>query len=116
MIHRALSIPWIYTLTQHFWYRSGQQPKYIENWIRPRSGDRILDIGCGPGNLLQFMPEVRYVGYDPNPRYIAAATTRFGTRGRFHCGTLTHISDSEAGSFDVVLANGVLHHISDAET
>jgi len=112
-MHRALNHPWIYTLTQWFWYRSGQQQRYVQEWIRPKPGNRILDIGCGPGALLARLPEVQYVGYDPNPRYIAWAKAQFGTRGIFHCGTLTEISDTESGRFDVVLANGVLHHVSD---
>jgi SAM-dependent methyltransferase len=112
-LRQLLNNAWIYTLTQWFWYRSGQQQRYVQEWIRPRPGDRILDIGCGPGALLARFPEVDYVGYDPNSRYIADATARFGRRGHFHCGTLTDIPDADAGSFDIVLANGVLHHISD---
>jgi len=113
MFRNVLSHPWIYTLTQWLWYRSGQQQRYVQEWIRPQPGDRILDIGCGPARLLDWLPEIQYVGYDPNPLYIADAAARFDGRGRFHGGRLSEICDREAGRFDIVLANGVLHHVSD---
>jgi SAM-dependent methyltransferase len=115
MIGRLLENPAIYSATQALWYRSGEQQRYVRDWIHPRPGDRILDIGCGPASILDLLPEVHYIGYDPNPRYISAAQTRFGTRGRFHSGYLTEIPPAECGTFDIVLANGVLHHLSDAE-
>jgi len=31
---------------------------------------RVLDIGCGPGNILKLMPDTEYVGFDLNPHYI----------------------------------------------
>jgi len=113
MLDHALERPSFYTFTQRLWYRPGRQQAYVNEWIRPRPGDRILDVGCGPGTLLTWMPDVDYTGYDPNPRYIAEASAHFGRRGRFHCGYLTHIPDGEIGRFDIVLANGVLHHLSD---
>lgn len=59
------------------------------------------------------MPDVLYVGYDPNPDYIADAQRRYGSRGQFHVGTLTELRPDQLESFDIVLANGVLHHVSD---
>src|SRR5258706_4396133 len=113
MFSHLLEQPWIYTFTQFLWYRPGFQKDYVHNWIKPRSGDRILDIGCGTGTLLELMPDVNYMGYDPNPRYIAYANKHFGKKGRFNCDYLTHISDEDAETVDIVLLNGVLHHVSD---
>ena len=115
MLYHALEKPWVYTLTQRLWYRHGRQQDYVGAWIQPRPGSRILDIGCGPATLLELMTDVQYVGYDPNPHCIAAAKARFGSRGQFHCGYLTHIPEDDVGEFDIVLANGVLHHVTDAQ-
>src|ERR1035441_9158758 len=45
----------------------------VSRYIRPKPHDRILDIGCGPGNMLPFLPECQYLGVDANPTYIASA-------------------------------------------
>lgn len=110
-----LEKPSLYNLSQQVWYRTGQQEAYVRDWIRPRRGDHILDIGCGAAAILQFLPSVEYVGYDPNPRYIAQATQRYGARGRFVCRGLTELQPAEQGTYDIVLANGVLHHLTDEE-
>ncbi len=105
----------MYQASQWLWYRHGEQLKYIREWVKPQAGDRILDIGCGPGAILNHLPDVTYVGYDPNPRYISFAARRFGSRGDFRCGLLTEIPAGERQRFDLVLANGVMHHLSDDE-
>ena len=47
-------------------------------------GHRVLDIGCGSGDVLQLMPStVAYVGVDASKAYIEAARKRFWHRGEF---------------------------------
>src|SRR5262245_64697948 len=58
---------------------------YVREYLRPVAGERVLDIGCGPGDILAFLPPVRYVGVDLSANYIAAARARYGTRGEFRC-------------------------------
>jgi SAM-dependent methyltransferase len=77
--------------------------------------DRVLDIGCGPGDMLNYLPAVHYVGFDASEAYIARARQRFGRRGQFYCGLVNSGSISELHTFDIVLAHGVLHHLGDAE-
>src|SRR5947208_1575670 len=61
------------------------------------------------------MASVDYLGYDPNPLYIQDAKLHYPTQGKFICGYLEHLSAEDEGRFDLVLANGVLHHMNDAE-
>jgi SAM-dependent methyltransferase len=112
---RPLEYAWLYKLTQRFWYKEGQQQRYIQEYVRPRCGDRVLDIGCGPGEVLKFMPEVDYLGFDPNPRYIDDAIANFGKRGRFRCDYLSSIDQIGSEKFDIVMFNDVLHHLSNSE-
>lgn len=86
---------------------------FTSEHVRPRAGERLLDLGCGPGSLTPFLPAVHYTGVDVNPKYIAAARRHFPA-ARFIC---DRIGDETARGeqFDVVTAAGVLHHLSDAE-
>jgi SAM-dependent methyltransferase len=89
---------------------------YAREYIRAKGGDRILDIGCGPGDILAYLPvDVRYAGFDADAGYIEAARARFGARGEFMCRKITPDLLREFSGFDLVLANGVLHHLDDSD-
>lgn len=87
---------------------------YIDQYVRPVPGEKVLDIGCGPGDVLEFLPNVDYTGFDISPEYIEAAQKRFGQRGRFLCGDVGALTiEQEHGTFSLVLATGVVHHLDD---
>ena len=88
---------------------------YVQRYIRPQAGDRILDIGCGPADILEALPAVDYHGFDLSTKYIESARKRFGTRGHFHIEAVSAELVRKYAGFDLVLANGVLHHLNDAE-
>lgn len=88
---------------------------YVEKYIRPRDGDKILDIGCGPGDIIELLPRVEYLGFDMNQRYIESAIKRFGNRGTFVCKKLSGELSKELSTFDIILATGILHHLDDDE-
>jgi SAM-dependent methyltransferase len=88
----------------------------VRDYIRPQSGMSILDIGCGTASILAHLPEVKYVGFDMNSLYIDAARAQFGSRGTFVCGDVNAAPpEAQGGSFDRVLAIGLLHHLEDTE-
>jgi SAM-dependent methyltransferase len=87
----------------------------LDQYVRPSAGEKILDIGCGPADILEHMSNVQYTGLDISLEYINAAKRRFGSQGRFWChdvglANLHH----ERGTFDLALATGVIHHLDDA--
>lgn len=114
-LRSVLSSPLAYELVQRVSGASSGRRMIVDRFIRPKPGDRVLDIGCGPARLLALMPEVRYVGYDPNPRYIEHARKSFGKRGSFITGRFTAGEVPKYERFDIGLLIGVLHHLDDPE-
>ena len=84
-----------------------------------RGGETVIDIGCGTGNVLIFLPaDVKYYGIDISDNYIRTARARFSTRGTFFHGTAPEFlcrNEALLNSTDVILCNGLLHHLTDAE-
>jgi SAM-dependent methyltransferase len=77
---------------------------------------RILDIGCGPGEILAHLPrDVVYVGYDIGVEYIARAMSRYGDRATFHAAEFNEIELAKHPPFDIALVAGVLHHMNDED-
>jgi SAM-dependent methyltransferase len=89
---------------------------FVAEVLKPRAGQRLLDIGCGTGSLLDDLPEgVEYLGLDFNAGYLDAARRRHGVRGSFVCTRVEELrADSWSAVFDLVVAKGVLHHLADA--
>ena len=50
-----------------------------------------------------------------NPDYIEAARRRWGDRGRFRCQKVGAATLAAGETYDVVLANGIVHHLDDSE-
>ena len=73
----------------------------------------MLDIGCGPGYVLDFMPRVDYVGFDIEPRYIAYAKRHYSDRGRFYCEHFAQAQVTDLAPFDAVMLFGIIHHVDD---
>jgi SAM-dependent methyltransferase len=116
-LHRFLDRAGVYDALQGLLLRKKSRARYVREHVRPFPGCRILDIGCGPGTFLAHLPESigSYAGYDMNPGYIEAARSRWGNRGAFHCRRIEPGMLSAGDAFDIVLANGILHHLDDAE-
>jgi SAM-dependent methyltransferase len=115
-LHRVLDLAWAYDALQEALVRAGNRERYVREFVRPFAGCRILDIGCGTAGILAHLPDpLRYVGFDMNARYIDAARRRWGARAELHCRKVDEVSLQDAGQFDLVLANGIVHHLDDAE-
>lgn len=106
------SLPLIYRLAQRSIGSENVRSTVAESYLKHRSGDRILDIGCGTGDLVEHLVGADYVGFDPSSEYIDAARARFGDRARFAVAGVTEM-EFEDGTFDLCVAKGVLHHLDD---
>ncbi|MGA3088459.1 MAG: methyltransferase domain-containing protein [Terriglobales bacterium] len=78
--------------------------------LHPRSGERILDLGCGDGTLTEQLVALgaQVVGIDASPDMIATAVERGLDARRIDARALVFENE-----FDAVFSNAVLHWIKD---
>jgi len=113
---RWLKVPFLYNLFQGVVGGNALRRRIIQNHARAKPGDKVIDIGCGPAQALQSLPNVEYLGLDINPDYIAFARRTYGDKGTFIVGDTRSLrSDSRFKDADVVMAVSVLHHLEDEE-
>lgn len=114
-LKNLLSIPDVYKSLMKFLTNDKVYAAFVNEYINPRKGDKVLDIGCGPARVFNFLSDVEYVGLDMSQSYIDAARTTFGNRGKFICERLDEKSLRGFKNYDLVLALGVIHHLNDEE-
>lgn len=112
-LKQLLSFPLVYELFTNL-VGGKVLEEFAKKYVRPEPGNKILDIGCGPGLILKSFPKVDYIGFDLSEMYIQAAQNNFGNRGKFFCKRVTvdAVVDLQC---DIVIASGVLHHLNDQE-
>jgi SAM-dependent methyltransferase len=114
-LQTALGSPAIYIGVQRLVGSDRLRRICLDSYLKLKPGERVLDIGCGPGYILDFMPDVDFVGFDTDPRYIDYARRKYGRRGRFHCAKFAAEHVRQLGAFDAIMLMGILHHLSDVE-
>jgi ubiquinone/menaquinone biosynthesis C-methylase UbiE len=85
-----------------------------------RSGDRVLDLGCGAGDLTRTIADLvtggHVVGLDAQPSMLDEARRRAGANQSFVAGPVQELDRLvEAASFDVVVSRAVLHWVPRAD-
>ena len=84
----------------------------VVDWLDPKPGERILDLGCGDGVITAELRDrgVDVVGVDASEDFIAAAKTR-GLDARLMDGEDLHFGPE----FDAVFSNAALHWMPKAD-
>ncbi|MES1925075.1 methyltransferase domain-containing protein [Salinisphaera sp. T31B1] len=87
----------------------------LVDWLEPAAGERILDLGCGDGELgLAIAARGAHVlGVDASPAFVAAAGRR-GLTAVVGDGQALDRVDGVDGRFDAVFSNAALHWMNRA--
>jgi 2-polyprenyl-3-methyl-5-hydroxy-6-metoxy-1,4-benzoquinol methylase len=106
--HRAL---YSRSAVQRFWHHSKLA---LLDWLFPvRSGERVLDVGCGSGVFADAMARrgASVVGVDGNPQAVAYAQRTFARPGlSFYRGLVDDLELPLAG-FDKAICLEVIEHV-----
>jgi SAM-dependent methyltransferase len=106
---RLMEHPAVYAIWQAPF--AAQKFAPVERHLRNQQVRRVLDVGCGTGTNAGRFEGAEYVGVDINERYLKMARERYS--GRFVQADLTTSDLSSLGTFDTILVNSFLHHVSD---
>jgi trans-aconitate methyltransferase len=101
----------LYQTSHAFVWQFGRD---LLNMLAPKSGERILDVGCGTGQLTADIANsgAEVVGLDLSAEMIAAASANF-PQLRFE---VTDIAAANYnGEFDAVFSNAALHWVRDQD-
>ena len=113
-IYSLLSNTFFYSLGQRVMSGTSFRKKIVKKYIT-KHNVKVLDIGCGPAEILDTLPKIKYYGFDINPIYINSAKKKYENKGKFFCKKFTNKNTKYLPKFDHVLLLGVLHHLSDKE-
>lgn len=85
----------------------------ILDWLAPQSGERIVDLGCGTGELTARIARsgARVLGLDASPEMVAAARAAFPEIEFRVADAATFELDEPA---DAVFSNAALHWVKEA--
>ena len=115
-----LANPQVYNFFQDRLLGGWQARQWLAgNVWKLQGGESVVDIGCGAGAVLDHLPRGSdYIGIDVSESYIAAARKKYAGTATFFLGTpldFLRQDESHVNNTDLVLCNGLLHHLSDAE-
>lgn len=91
----------------------------VISYLAPKSNDRILDIGCGDGQLTAQIAEAvssgQVLGLDASQSFVSTAQEKHAndncTFNLQDCTKLAECQEAVDGSFDKVFSNAALHWI-----
>jgi len=107
---------WWGTATAAGWQRLRRRARMATDEFCMLDSPRVLEVGCGAGAfsraLLALTPELRLLGCDISPASLELARQRCSefVRAEFVEADALDLP-FEAGSFDVVVGNSILHHL-----
>ncbi len=118
-IRKILEDPRVYDLWRNLISGKNNRSKRDDKYFGVLGeGDKLLDIGCGTGALLDHLnPGVEYHGFDMEESYIESLNIKYKGKGKFYCERVGEVMREEwKDYFTAVNAHGLIHHLSDEDS
>lgn len=113
---RILNYAPVYQFMQHYGGFFGARLASMARHLPIEDGSTIVDVGCGPGYLRSHLPQgCRYIGYDTDTPYINFARRHHAANAEYHCQIFDSAAARLSAPADIVMMNGLLHHLTDDE-
>ena len=113
--YNFLNNPLVYKFVQKVMSGTSFRADIIKKNIKKKKL-KILDIGCGPAEILTHIPECEYYGYDIDTRSINYAKKKFNKKNyHFFNKRFNEKEIKKLPKFDYVIFFGILHHLNDSE-
>lgn len=109
--HKILSSPLIYSTFQKLMKGDKIRKKILKLNVKKKN-PKILDIGCGLGDSLEYIENPIYFGYDISKTYIEYAKKKYKKKGIFLCRNFGQKEIKRLPKFDYILLIGILHHLT----
>lgn len=113
IFYKILSSYFFYNLSQFIMSATSFRKKIISKIVKNKNAS-ILDIGCGPAEIVEVVGAADYYGFDVNKNYINYAKKKYFDK-KFFCSTFAANKIKKKKKFDYILLLGLLHHLSDKE-
>ena len=114
-LYNFVNHPIVYMIFQKLMSGTSFRKKIIKHNIKNKRA-RVLDIGCGPAEILNYIPKTEYYGFDIDKRSIKYAKSKFiGKNYHFFCKRFVNKDLKRIPKVDYVVLFGILHHLKDNE-
>ena len=114
-IYNLINNPLIYKIIQGVMSGTSFRNSIIKKNIT-KSNLKILDIGCGPAQIIEHLPQCDYYGYDIDQRSIQYAKKKYYQKNfHFYCKKFNKTELKKLPKFDFIIFFGILHHLSNKE-
>ena len=114
-IYNLINKPFVYKFIQKVMSGTSFRNNIVRKNIT-RENLKILDIGCGPAEILEHIPKCKYYGYDIDKRSIKYAKEKYHQKNyHFYCKKFSKTEVRKLPKFDFIIFFGILHHLSNKE-
>lgn len=112
-LYKIVTVPILYEAIQNMLGRKKAFRFLANGPLKTKPGDRVLDVGCGPATLREYLGDIEYTGMDLNAPHIEQAKANYGHNSQFFCGNAVTEIDKAPGPYDLIICIGLLHHLDD---